>query len=67
MKRSNTFYSIYLNVLSILLCSFCIIITLGRDKNMFFVSIVLMVLVLVELISNIIHYVKINKKPIDKN
>ena len=62
MKKSNSFYSIYLNIITLLLCSLCIILTINKDKNMFIVSIILTILVIFELTSNIIHFIKINKK-----
>ena len=64
--KKHTFYSIYFNVLSLIMCAFCIIITFGRDNKMFVVSIILTVVVLAELASNIVHFIKFNKKAIDK-
>lgn len=62
MKKNSSFYSIYFNVMSIILVSLCLVITINRDRNMFIVSIILLVIVIIELISNIIHFIKINKK-----
>lgn len=60
--RTNTFYSIYFNILSLIMCILCIFITVNRDDKMFIVSIILTVIVVAELISNIVHFIKINKK-----
>ena len=62
MKKNSSFYSIYFNVMSIILVSLCLVITINRDRNMFIVSIILLVIVIIELISNIIHFIKINTK-----
>ena len=62
MKKNSSFYSIYFNIMSIILISLCLVLTINRDKNMFIVSIILLIIVVIELISNIVHFIKINKK-----
>ena len=66
MIKKHTFYSIYFNVLSLIMCAFFFFFTLGRDNKMFIVSIILTVIVIAELISNIVHFINFNKKSIDK-
>ena len=62
-KKTHSFYSIYLNILSILLCIFSMILSnKSNDQNMFFVSVILLILVSIEFISNIIHFIKIYKQ-----
>jgi len=59
------FYSIYLNILSIIFCMLCIVVSKKCDKSLFIISIVLTILVVLELISNIIHFY--NKNQLTKN
>ena len=66
MIKKHTFYSIYFNIISLIMCAFCIVITFGRDNKMFIVSIILTVIVIAELTSNIVHFINFNKKSIDK-
>jgi hypothetical protein len=62
-KKRNTFYSLYLNIISILLCVFSIIITLKTDDTkMFTVCVILLVLISIEFISNVIQFIKIYKQ-----
>ena len=59
------FYSIYLNILSIIFFMLCIVVSKKCDKSLFIISIVLTILVVLELISNIIHFY--NKNQLTKN
>ena len=55
------FYSIYLNLLSIIFCFLCLVVSNKSDKGLFIISIVLSILVWLELISNIIHFCNKNR------
>ena len=61
MSKDYTLYSIYLNIISLVIGVLCLIFSILEHKFLI-VSIILIVMILVELIINIINYGKLIDK-----
>jgi len=66
MVKNYSLYSIYLNIISVIIGIICLIFSIMEHKFLI-VTIILISMTLIELFINIINYRKLKSKVIDKN
>ncbi len=66
MGKNYSLYSIYLNIISVIIGIICLIFSIMEHKFLI-VTIILISMTLIELFINIINYRKLKSKVIDKN
>ena len=66
MGKNYSMYSIYLNIISIVIGAICVVFSILEHKFLI-VSIILIFMTIIELVINIINYRKFKVKVIDKN